>query len=212
MFIRAYLRASTEDQDAARGREALARFCQERGLKIAAYYQENASGAKLERPELFRLLSDCQPGDILLTEQVDRLSRLRADDWDPLKALIRERGVKVVTLDLPYSHPMATAQDEMTTRLLEAVNTMMFDVLAAVARKDYDDRRRRAAEGIEKAKAKGVYKGRPENTDRNEAIMKLLRANVSWNDIQATLKPKPSRSTISKLAKRIAGEEQAKGA
>lgn len=44
----------------------------ERGLKIAAWYTENESGAKLARPELFRLLNDSQPGDILLTEQVDR--------------------------------------------------------------------------------------------------------------------------------------------
>src|SRR5262245_52107677 len=46
-----------------------------RGLTIAACYVENESGAKLARPELFRMLADAQPGDILLV-QVDRLSRL----------------------------------------------------------------------------------------------------------------------------------------
>jgi DNA invertase Pin-like site-specific DNA recombinase len=51
---------------------------QPNGLCIAARYMENESGAKLDRPELFRLLADCDPGDVLLVEQVDRLSRLTA--------------------------------------------------------------------------------------------------------------------------------------
>jgi DNA invertase Pin-like site-specific DNA recombinase len=74
MFIRAYLRASTSEQDAVRARNALDAFAAERGLWIAAGYVENESGAKLHRPELFRLLADCGPGDVLLVEQVDRLS------------------------------------------------------------------------------------------------------------------------------------------
>jgi DNA invertase Pin-like site-specific DNA recombinase len=41
-------------------------FARERGLSIAAIYTENESGASLVRPELFKLLSDCQPGDIHL--------------------------------------------------------------------------------------------------------------------------------------------------
>ena len=41
---------------------------------------------------------------------------------------------------------------------------MMLDMLAAVARKDYEDRRRRQAQGIVKAKAAGAYRGRPEDT------------------------------------------------
>jgi len=61
-------------------------FAAERGLKIAAWHVENESGAKLARPELFRLLNDSQPGDILLVEQVDRLSRLTDADWQKLKA------------------------------------------------------------------------------------------------------------------------------
>jgi DNA invertase Pin-like site-specific DNA recombinase len=43
-------------------------FAAERGLSVAAWYAENESGAKLSRPELFRLLADAQPGDILLVE------------------------------------------------------------------------------------------------------------------------------------------------
>jgi hypothetical protein len=46
---------------------------------------------------------------------------------------------------------------------------MMLDVLAAVARKDYEDRRRRVAQGQAKAKAEGRYRGRPEDTAKNAA-------------------------------------------
>jgi len=75
MFVRAYLRASTEDQNAARARADLDAFAAERGLFIAATYLENESGATLARPELFRLLADARPGDILLVEQVGGTSR-----------------------------------------------------------------------------------------------------------------------------------------
>ncbi|WP_373276495.1 recombinase family protein [Sphingomonas kyungheensis] len=45
MFIRAYLRASTSEQDASRAREALDAFAAERGLQNAVRYVENESGA-----------------------------------------------------------------------------------------------------------------------------------------------------------------------
>ncbi|WP_294531864.1 recombinase family protein, partial [uncultured Rhodoblastus sp.] len=107
MFVRAYLRASTSDQDANRAREQLEAFAVERGLKIAAWYVENESGAKLARPELFRLLNDACPGDLILCEQVDRLSRLSSSDWEKLKTEIAARRVRVVALDLPTSWVMA---------------------------------------------------------------------------------------------------------
>ena len=202
MYVRAYLRASTKEQDAARAREDLEAFCTERGLTIAATYLENESGASLQRPELFRLLSDCKPGDVLLIEQVDRLSRLTGPDWDRLKREISEREVKVVALDLPTSHIMMKSEDAFTGRMFEAINGMLLDMLAAIARKDYDDRRRRQAQGIAKAKADGKMKGRPEDVQRNKAIMAMLRSGQSWNTIVTATGA--SRSTLAKLAKRLA--------
>ena len=66
MFVRAYLRASTDEQDARRAREDLEQFARERGLHVAAWYVETESGAKLARPELFRLLGDARAGDVLI--------------------------------------------------------------------------------------------------------------------------------------------------
>jgi len=202
MFLRAYLRASTSEQDAGRARGDLVSFAAERGLTIASFYVENESGATLARPELFRLLSDCQPGDVLLLEQVDRLTRLNAADWSKLKAEIATRKVRIVALDLPTSWTMATTDpDDFTARLFEAMNAMILDVLAAAARKDYVDRRRRQAQGIAKAREQGRYKGRPEDTTRNAAIVKMLASGQSWSSIVAATGA--SRSTLSRLAKRV---------
>jgi DNA invertase Pin-like site-specific DNA recombinase len=203
MFVRAYLRASTDEQDANRACDQLKAFAAERGLKIAAKYVENESGAKLARPELFRLLTDAEPGDVLLVEQVDRLSRLTDGDWQKLKAELAAKRIRVVALDLPTSWVMTTGNgDEFTARMFDAINGMLLDMLAAVARKDYEDRRRRQKQGQEKAKAAGIYKGRPEDTKRNEAIADMLAAKMSWSSIQDATGC--SRATVAKVAKRTA--------
>jgi DNA invertase Pin-like site-specific DNA recombinase len=208
MFVRAYLRASTTDQDANRACDQLKAFAKERGLKIAAKYIENESGAKLARPELFRLLADAEPGDVLLVEQVDRLSRLTDGDWQKLKAELAAKRIRVVALDLPTSWVMTTGNgDEFTARMFDAINGMPLDMLAAVARKDYEDRRRRQRQGQEKAKAAGIYKGRPEDTKRNEGIADMLAAKMSWSSIQDATGC--SRATVAKIAKRIAAEATA---
>ncbi|MBS1171166.1 MAG: resolvase [Burkholderiaceae bacterium] len=200
MFVRAYLRASTDEQDANRARQQLQQFANERGLTIAAYYVENESGASLKRPELFRLLNDCQHGDMLLIEQVDRLSRLNDADWECLKSEIQARGVRIVALDLPTSWASVNA-DETTSRIMQAVNNMLLDMLAAIARKDYTDRRRRQAQGIAKAQAEGAYKGRKPDEARNAAIIGMLSRGEKWTAIlDAT---GCSRSTLSRLSKKI---------
>jgi DNA invertase Pin-like site-specific DNA recombinase len=194
------LRASTTEQDANRARDQIKAFAAERGLTIASWYVENESGATLQRPELFRLLSDAHAGDILLVEQVDRLSRLTAGDWQKLRAELAARQVRVVALDLPTSWMMTTKADEFTSRMFEAINAMMLDVLAASARKDYDDRRRRQAQGVAKAKAEHKFKGRQEDVDRNAGIAAMLKSGMSWSKIQDAAGC--SRSTIARIADR----------
>jgi DNA invertase Pin-like site-specific DNA recombinase len=81
--------------------------------------------------------------------------------------------------------------------MFEAINGMLLDMLAAVARKDYDDRRRR------RAKAEGKYRGRPEDAERNAGIASMLAAKMSWTKIQDFTGF--SRSTIAQIAHRAAG-------
>ena len=81
----AYLRASTKEQDADRAKQSLKAFAAEVDRDISAWFVENESGSTLKRPELFRLLDIAQKGDVLLVEQVDRISRLNSENWEILK-------------------------------------------------------------------------------------------------------------------------------
>lgn len=181
MFIRAYLRASTSEQDANRAKSLLEQFAKESNQRIASWFIENESGAKAERPELMRLLHDSLHGDIILVESVDRLSRLKRDDWESLRAIINSKGLRVVAIDLPTSHAALKSEnsDEFTSRMLDAVNNMMLDMLAAIARKDYEQRRERQKQGISRAKLEGKYHGRPKDTKLHEKINMLLGKGLS---------------------------------
>lgn len=183
MLIHAYLRASTADQDANRAKQQLTDFAKEKGHRVAGYYPENESGASLQRPELFRLLDAAEPGDVLLVEQVDRLSRLTEGDWQKLRSIIKAKDVRVVALDLPTSHQFMSsaesAADAFTSRMLAAINDMLMDMLAAVARKDYDDRLRRQKQGITKAKEEKRYQGKSIDQDKHKRILACLAKEMS---------------------------------
>jgi len=201
MRIYPYLRASTNEQDASRARDTLIKIVEEADQTVSTWFIENESGATLKRPELFRLLEVAQSGDVLLVEQVDRISRLNAEDWESLKSIIIGKGIRIVALDLPTSHQfMKDEEDGFTQRILSAVNAMLLDMLAAVARKDYEDRRRRQSEGIEKARTEGKYRGRQINEKLHRNIEALLRDRRSYSEIVDMLGC--SRSTIAAVKKR----------
>lgn len=197
----AYLRASTNEQDVMRSQKDLKEFAELQGCSIASWFCENESGAKLARPELFRLLDVAVAGDIILVEQVDRISRLNQSDWNTLRKIINDKQLRIVALDLPTSYQLLKSNDdEFTARMLNAVNSMMLDMLAAISRKDYEDRRRRQEQGIAKAKSEGKYKGRPINKKLHENITRLLVDGKSYGYIENMLGC--SRHTISKVVKR----------
>ncbi|WP_183137763.1 recombinase family protein, partial [Pseudomonas savastanoi] len=146
--------------------------------------------------------ADSRPSDVLLVEDVDRLSRLTGGEWEKLKKLIRERQVRVVAVNVPttWQH-LAPAQNEFDARMFGAIN----DMLAAIARRDYEQRRERQTQGIAKAKANGKYRGRQVDQNRYGAINRLLASGSSWSQVQRTIGC--SRSTISsaiKYAQKIA--------
>ncbi len=180
MFIRAYLRASTDEQDACRARASLENFASGHNKVIACEYLENASGGATDRPELLRLLKDARKGDVLLVESIDRLSRLPADDWAKLKSAIDAKGLRIVALDLPTSHQgmRDTQGDEFTGRMLTAINSMLVEMMAEIARKDYELRRERQAQGIQKSKAAGKYQGRPVDEALHKRVIELLNAGL----------------------------------
>lgn len=179
MYIFGYLRASTSEQNAKRAQSALHKFIKDKGFRVAGWYIENQSGASLQRPELLRLLDDAQDGDAILMEQIDRLTRLDEQSWLKLKEMLNQKSLKIISLDLPTSHLSLTphATDDFTSSMLKAINAMMLDMLAAIARKDYEDRRRRQAEGIQKAKVDGKFKGRQADKKLHEKIYQLRVIN-----------------------------------
>ena len=208
MFIRAYLRASTADQDAERAKEQLVTFAREHGHQIASFYVENESGATLARPELMRLIRDAGPRDIVLVEQIDRLARLTQGDWQTLKARLAQKQLAIVSPELPTSWValQGDSGSEFTSAILQAVNGMLLDMLAAVARKDYDDRRRRQRQGIAKAKEEGKYRGRQKDEKKRQHIARLLVTGHSYSAIQEMLGC--SRHLIASVAKEARSQLQ----
>ncbi len=77
---------------------------------------------------------------------------------------------------------------------------MLLDMLAAISRKDYEDRRRRQAQGITKAQEGGKYRGRQEYPKLHENIRVLLDSGKSYSEIVSLLNC--SRSTIAKISKK----------
>lgn len=200
VFVRAYLRASTKEQDAERAKKTLEDFAQSKNLDICNFYIENESGAKLQRPELFRLLEDCKPGDILLIEDIDRLSRLNTKDWEKLKQIIKLKDVRIVAVNVPTTHTaIKSSADDFDNRMMGAINEMLIEILAAVARRDYDQRRERQAQGIAKAKREGKFTGRKIDEKLYKAIIRLSETGYTYQQIIDTLSC--SSTTISRAKK-----------
>jgi len=114
------------------------------------------------------------------------------------------KNISIVSKELPTSWialNQANEQADFTTSMIIAINTMMLDMLAVIARKDYVDRRRRQRQGTEKAQREGRYKGKPENTELHAQIRSLLLKKVSYSEIVAALAC--SRATVAKVSKMI---------
>lgn len=186
-----YLRASTKDQDANRAKESLEAFAAEKGLTIAGIYSENISGTKLNRPELMKLLDVAQPGDILLCESVDRLSRLSMGDWDTLRAAIKSKGLRLVIADLPTSHMMVEDKG-ITGQIMEVINNMLLDLMATMARLDQEKRVERINQGLAKKRAEDPN-WKPAGKGKNAELWKKVEALIVKN-------PTLSADDVAKLA------------
>lgn len=89
--------------------------------------------------------------------------------------------------------------------MLKAINNMMMDMLAAIARKDYQDRRRRQAEGIKKAKEEGKYRGRQPNLELHKKIYQLRVVNkLSIHDTAKLANVSPR--TVIRVAQKLSKE------
>jgi DNA invertase Pin-like site-specific DNA recombinase len=163
-----YARVSTTDQDLTIQVTKL----KEAGCAVVR--QEKISGTSREgRTELRTLLDFIRPGDILMVTRIDRLARSIGD----LQDIVRELRTKGATLK-------ATEQAIDTSN---AAGKAFLDMLGVFAEFETNLRRERQQEGIAKAKAAGVYKGRPPTIDA-ETVRKLRAEGKGVNVISDTLK------------------------
>lgn len=88
--VRIYIRVSTEEQTIER-QEHLVDDAKAQVFYIACVYREKASGAVEDRPELQKLISELQPGDFVVAEKMDRISRLPIQDAERLIEQIRAK-------------------------------------------------------------------------------------------------------------------------
>jgi DNA invertase Pin-like site-specific DNA recombinase len=136
-----YARCSTTDQDLTIQREAL----EAAGCEIIR--EEKVSGTSMNgRVELTTLLEFLRSGDVLMVTRLDRLARSVMD----LSVIVEQLQAKGVALK-------ATEQPVDTS---SAAGRAFLQMLGVFAEFETAIRKERQLEGIAKAKAKGVYKGR----------------------------------------------------
>jgi DNA invertase Pin-like site-specific DNA recombinase len=171
MTVRIYVRASTKEQDAERALDDLVMFSKKYGDKYVSYV-ENHTGTKLERPELTKLLNESNNGDILLVESVDRLSRMKQDDFEKLKVILKDKGLRLVVADLPTTQIEIKDGDDTTGSILELINKLLIDLLATMARLDNEKRKERIKQGLQRSGYKPT--GKKADTAKHERIKALL--------------------------------------
>lgn len=177
-IARIYLRVSTDEQELTR-QNSIIEDARKRGFYVAGVYKEKASGARADRPELQRMIHDLQPGEVVIAEHIDRISRLPLDSALALINSIKERGAKLAIPGIVDLTELANAQSGVAKVVLESVQDMLLKVALQLARDDYENRRKRQKEGIEIAKRKGRFQGRVADVRLHKRIIEYRSRNTS---------------------------------
>jgi DNA invertase Pin-like site-specific DNA recombinase len=148
-----YIRVSSVDQSTARQLD---------GVALDETFEDKVSGATTDRPQLQAMLRHVRKGDTLHIHSIDRLARSLEDLLSLVKGLIA-KGV-AVSFHKEQLHFTGEANP---------MQELMLGLLGSVAQFERALIRERQAEGIQKAKAAGVYRGRVKTVD-DEAIRKAM--------------------------------------
>ena len=177
---RVYLRVSTDEQDLQR-QEAITEQAKAAGYYVAGTYREKASGARADRPELLRMVADLQPGEVVIAEKIDRISRLPLPEAEALIAAIQAKGARLAVPGVVDLSELAAAAEGVPKIVLQAVQDMLLKLALQMARDDYETRRERQRQGIEQAKAAGKYRGRQPDEKRRAQVLALRSSGQSIN-------------------------------
>ncbi len=144
---------SSKDQNEERQRVAMAE------LKIPTknLYIDKQSGKDFDRPNYKRMVKKLRPGDVLYILSIDRLGRNYEEIQNQWRILTKEKGVDICVIDMPLLDTRR-GKDLMGTFIADLV----LQILSFVAQSERENIRKRQAEGIAAAKARGVRFGRPE--------------------------------------------------
>ena len=129
----------------------------EQQIPIKNLYIDKQSGKDFNRPNYKRLLRRMKPGDVLFILSINRLGRNYEEIQNQWRILTKEKGVDIVVLDMPLLDTRQ-GKDLMGTFIADLV----LQILSFVAQSERENIRKRQAEGIAAAKAKGVRFDRPE--------------------------------------------------
>ncbi len=150
--IYGYIRVSTREQNEDRQVIAL----REVGVPERNVYIDKQSGKDFERPQYKKLLRKMKKDDLLYIKSIDRLGRNYAEILEQWRFLTKEKGIDIVVLDMPLLDTRR-GKDLLGTFLSDIV----LQVLSFVAENERTNIRKRQAEGIAAANAKGIRFGRP---------------------------------------------------
>ena len=147
-----YARVSSADQNEDRQTLAM------NGLNILPrhIFTDKQSGKDFERPAYRKLIKKLRPGDLLCIKSIDRLGRNYDEIQNQWRILTKERGVDIAVIDMPLLDTR-NGKDLMGTFIADLV----LQILSFVAHSERDSIKKRQAEGIAAARARGVRFGRP---------------------------------------------------
>ena len=181
MFIKiyGYVRVSTADQNEDRQMDAMA----ELGIPTAQIFVDKLSGKDFNRPLYRALVKKLRAGDLLYIKSIDRLGRNYEEIQNQWRVLTKDKGVDIAVIDMPILDTR-NGKDLMGTFLADIV----LQILSFVAQNEHENIRKRQAEGIAAAKARGVRFGRPiKKSPENftESVKLWERGKISFEDALA---------------------------
>lgn len=147
-----YIRVSSVDQNEDRQIVAL----RGRGIPERNIFMDKQSGKDFDRPQYKRMVKKLKPGDLLCVLSIDRLGRNYEEIQDQWRKLTKEIGADISVIDMPLLDTR-NGKDLMGTFIADLV----LQILSFVAQNERENIRKRQAQGIAAAKARGVRFGRP---------------------------------------------------
>ena len=174
-IARIYLRVSTEEQDLIQ-QAGIEHSTRAAGYYVPGIYGEKASGARTDRPELLRMIADLQPGEVVVAEKIDRISRLPLAEAEQLVNSIRAKGARLAVPGIVDLSELAAEAEGVAKIVLESVQELLLKLALQMARDDYETRRERQRQGVQLAKASGKYTGRKSDDTTHQRIVALRRA------------------------------------